>query len=427
MPPIVTRQRELSEDAGDKAPAGGARTIQERCSGPRAGRLGAPLLVGAADDRQSRERPHRWTANLLGHRGRIAGGAPRHSRRDVHLRRRRRRAAIRRPARAEAQRRPRGARAVRQPRQPGDASRVLRRAAPARHRGPRVSAAESGQDAGSLESSQPRPSQDHRRRRARSASPAASTSTARTRAPRPAGPGPSVGSRTAGATLTSRSKGPRWRSCRTLFFESWQQAGAQSELDEKDKYFPTIAPAGDDLVTIVANDSESDDRSLYGTYLAAFTCSSKRLWITHAYFAPNEELLTAMIDAAQRGVDVRLIVPAFTDSRDRAQCHASDIHTPAEGRREDLRAEGRPAPRQERRHRRHRVHHRLRESRHAQLPAQRRGQRHRHQPRHCGTRWKRCSSGISRPRGPSSSIAGSGAPLWQRTKEFFVNMFSYWI
>lgn len=69
------------------------------------------------------------------------------------------------------------------------------------------------------------------------------------------------------------------------------------------------------LVTIVGNDSESDDRSLYGTYLAAFASASTRLWITHAYFAPNEELLNAMTQAAQRGVDVRLIVPAFTDSK----------------------------------------------------------------------------------------------------------------
>jgi cardiolipin synthase A/B len=99
----------------------------------------------------------------------------------------------------------------------------------------------------------------------------------------------------------------------TLFVESWQQAGAHTQFG--DKHFPKIAPAGRDLVTIVANDSESDDRSLYGTYLAAFKGSSKKLWLTHAYFAPNEELLIAMIDAAQRGVDVRLIVPSFTDSR----------------------------------------------------------------------------------------------------------------
>ena len=127
-------------------------------------------------------------------------------------------------------------------------------------------------------------------------------------------PGPKRGLEDGWRDTHIRIQGPAVTQLQTLFFESWQQAGEQAQLHAKESYFPRIAPAGDDLVAIVANDSESDDRSLYGTYLAAFTCSSKRLWITHAYFAPNEELLTAMMDAAQRGVDVRLIVPAFSDS-----------------------------------------------------------------------------------------------------------------
>ena len=126
-------------------------------------------------------------------------------------------------------------------------------------------------------------------------------------------PGPDRGLEDGWRDTHIEIQGPAVKQLQTLFVDSWQQAGAHTEFG--DKYFPTIAPAGDDLVTIVANDSESDDRSLYGTYLAAFNGSSKRLWLTHAYFAPNEELLTAMIDAAQRGVDVRLIVPSFTDSR----------------------------------------------------------------------------------------------------------------
>jgi cardiolipin synthase A/B len=127
-------------------------------------------------------------------------------------------------------------------------------------------------------------------------------------------PGPERGLEDGWRDTHIQIRGPAVKQLQTLFAESWQQAGERTEFEGHDAYFPTIASAGGDLVTIVANDSESDDRSLYGTYLAAFTCSTQRLWLTHAYFAPNEELLTAMIDAAQRGVDVRLIVPSFTDS-----------------------------------------------------------------------------------------------------------------
>ncbi len=128
-------------------------------------------------------------------------------------------------------------------------------------------------------------------------------------------PGPEQGLEDGWRDTHIEIDGPAVAQLQTLFAESWGQTGDPDEVRGNAKYFPTIAPAGDELVTIVANDSESDDRSLYGTYLAAFKGSTKRLWLTHAYFAPNEELLTAMIDAAQRGVDVRLIVPSFTDSR----------------------------------------------------------------------------------------------------------------
>ena len=128
-------------------------------------------------------------------------------------------------------------------------------------------------------------------------------------------PGPERGLEDGWRDTHIEIQGPAVAQLQTLFVGNWQQAGEHEDLSAKDKYFPTIKSAGDNLVTIVANVSESNDRSLYGTYVAAFTCATKRLWITHAYFAPNEELLTALIDAAKRGVDVRLIVPSFTDSR----------------------------------------------------------------------------------------------------------------
>lgn len=127
-------------------------------------------------------------------------------------------------------------------------------------------------------------------------------------------PGPKRGLEDGWRDTHIRLQGPVVKQLQALFFESWANAGERANITSEADYFPQPRPAGDKLVTIVANDSQSDDRSLYGTYLAAFTHAQKRLWITHAYFAPNEELLQAMAQAAQRGVDVRLIVPAFTDS-----------------------------------------------------------------------------------------------------------------
>jgi cardiolipin synthase len=127
-------------------------------------------------------------------------------------------------------------------------------------------------------------------------------------------PGPKRGLKDGWRDTHVRIDGPAVAQLQQLFVESWKVAGGTTNPDDRVADVAAIQPAGNKLVTIVGNNSESDDRSLYGTYLAAFTCASRRLWITHAYFAPNEDLLQAMTDAAQRGVDVRLIVPSFTDS-----------------------------------------------------------------------------------------------------------------
>lgn len=46
------------------------------------------------------------------------------------------------------------------------------------------------------------------------------------------------------------------------------------------------------------------------SYLEAIDRASERLWMTHAYLVPDQDLLTALLDAVKRGVDVRIIVPA---------------------------------------------------------------------------------------------------------------------
>ena len=123
-------------------------------------------------------------------------------------------------------------------------------------------------------------------------------------------PGPKRGLKDGWRDTHVRIDGPAVAQLQQLFLQSWQEAGGDVGREDN----TPIPSAGNTLVTIVGNNSDSDDRSLYGIYLAAFSCASRRLWITHAYFAPNEDLLDAMTDAAQRGVDVRLIVPSFTDS-----------------------------------------------------------------------------------------------------------------
>ncbi len=44
-------------------------------------------------------------------------------------------------------------------------------------------------------------------------------------------------------------------------------------------------------------------------YIEAILRSSRNVWMTHAYFIPDQDFVDALKDAAQRGVDVRLLIP----------------------------------------------------------------------------------------------------------------------
>jgi cardiolipin synthase len=45
-------------------------------------------------------------------------------------------------------------------------------------------------------------------------------------------------------------------------------------------------------------------------YLEAITRASKNIWLTTAYFLPDPDFAQALMDAARRGVDVRVLIPA---------------------------------------------------------------------------------------------------------------------
>jgi cardiolipin synthase len=48
-------------------------------------------------------------------------------------------------------------------------------------------------------------------------------------------------------------------------------------------------------------------------YIEAISRSSHHVWMTHAYFIPDDDFVDALTQAARRGVDVRLLVPAVSN------------------------------------------------------------------------------------------------------------------
>ena len=66
---------------------------------------------------------------------------------------------------------------------------------------------------------------------------------------------------------------------------------------------------------ITASGPDSDYASIMQAYFAAIASAQASIYISSPYFLPNESILTALKTASLSGVDVRILLPAKSDSR----------------------------------------------------------------------------------------------------------------
>ena len=106
-------------------------------------------------------------------------------------------------------------------------------------------------------------------------------------------------------------EGPAVAALQWVFLDTWS---AESSIELPDKlYFPPLKEKGNKLVRILPSDSESD-HAIYKAYMLAIQEAKKSIHITSAYFVPDAQILRALIAAAKRGVEVKLVLPGVTDS-----------------------------------------------------------------------------------------------------------------
>jgi cardiolipin synthase A/B len=109
-----------------------------------------------------------------------------------------------------------------------------------------------------------------------------------------------------------RIEGPAVAEFQKLFLDTWaRQSGAP--LVAKD-YLPAIAKQGSEIVRAIGSTAESPESLIFLTLISAIQHAAVRVHLTVAYFAPDPQLRKALVDAAARGVDVRLVLPSHSDS-----------------------------------------------------------------------------------------------------------------
>ena len=109
-----------------------------------------------------------------------------------------------------------------------------------------------------------------------------------------------------------RLEGPAVPELQKLFLSTWEKQGCGA-LDVRNAYPP--APArGNMVVSIIGSSADGNLSPMYLTLLAALTYAEKSIHIEAAYFVPDPNTIMALKAAAARGVDVKLLLPGFTDS-----------------------------------------------------------------------------------------------------------------
>lgn len=108
-------------------------------------------------------------------------------------------------------------------------------------------------------------------------------------------------------------EGPAVAEVQKLFLQTWQQQEGP-ELPERN-YNPDLKAVGRALVRIVGSTPGETNRIPFIMYVSAIRFAEHSIHLTNSYFIPDDQTIKALTAAAERGVDVKIILPGTSDSK----------------------------------------------------------------------------------------------------------------
>jgi len=126
-----------------------------------------------------------------------------------------------------------------------------------------------------------------------------------------------------------RMRGPAVEGLAVTFVEDWELETAEGieQVVATDDVRP-IEPCGTSAVQVVPSGPLVRIEAIQQIILMAIYAARKELILTTPYFVPDETLVTALISAARRGVEVTVLIPARVDSvlvRLASQAHKGEL------------------------------------------------------------------------------------------------------
>ena len=105
--------------------------------------------------------------------------------------------------------------------------------------------------------------------------------------------------------LQVRIEGPAVVPLQTGFAHNWQQATGERSPPT---YYPTVEPAGHLAIQTIMSSPETGASSVRTMYYLSVACARESIYIANLYFVPDPVAIDMLIEAKQRGVDVRIMV-----------------------------------------------------------------------------------------------------------------------
>ena len=105
-----------------------------------------------------------------------------------------------------------------------------------------------------------------------------------------------------------RVEGPAVAALRGSFFDNWAETGTDL-LDKAVDLFPEHERAGELDVQVIKGVAEAGNSDVWNLFRVLIDCADESIRICTAYFTPDEEIIRRLKGAAERGVDVQVLVP----------------------------------------------------------------------------------------------------------------------
>jgi cardiolipin synthase A/B len=102
-------------------------------------------------------------------------------------------------------------------------------------------------------------------------------------------------------------EGPVVGQMQAVFLDNW--ITATGKVLHGEAYFPTLEPRGNQLAQMFSSSPDGGSDSMQLMYLMSITAAERTIDLSAAYFVPDQLTMDALLQALQRGVRLRIVVP----------------------------------------------------------------------------------------------------------------------